>query len=384
MLRTTFSIRYYCRKSNCNKRGEAPLEMSITINGERLFLNLPVKFNPNEFAKKRKPRHIQQVIDQYHIKINDVIAELLSEHIPITANTLREYLKQGGVKSKTIQDLWSEYLNVIQKRIGVSISQVVYRRYETTRDICYEVLGQNKEITTIKNSDMVKLYDILKGRYKLSTAGGYFTKVKTTFKYALDNGYMKINPFNGIKIEKGTPLPKFLTESELKSIENADLWENERLIKARDILLFQAYGGGMSYIDMVNFKPERMQTYNNIHIYQGKRHKTGVEFITVIFPKAIEILQKYNNEIPFISNQKLNEYAKEIQKASGITKNITSHLMRKTYASLLINHSVPIATISKMMGHSNTTITTKIYAHTQAETIANEVSNAFDIQNTKV
>ena len=92
MLRTTFSIRYYCRKSNCNKHGEAPLEMSITINGERLFLNLPVKFNPNEFAKKRKPRHIQQVIDQYRIKTNDVITELLSEHIPITANTLREYL----------------------------------------------------------------------------------------------------------------------------------------------------------------------------------------------------------------------------------------------------------------------------------------------------
>ena len=154
--------------------------------------------------------------------------------------------------------------------------------------------------------------------------------------------------------------------------------------KSTDLSIFQAYGGGMSYIDMVNFKPEMMQTYNNIHIYQGKRHKTGVEFITVIFPKAIEILRKYKNNIPFISNQKLNEYAKEIQKASGITKNITSHLMRKTYASLLINHSVPIATISKMMGHSNTTITTKIYAHTQAETIANEVSNAFDIQNPNI
>ena len=53
--------------------------------------------------------------------------------------------------------------------------------------------------------------------------------------------------------------------------------------------------------------------------------------------------------------------------------------MRKTYASLLINRSVPIATISKMMGHSNTTITTKIYAHTKTETIATQVSNAFAV-----
>ena len=127
-----------------------------------------------------------------------------------------------------------------------------------------------------------------------------------------------------------------------------------------------------------------MEVVNGTHIYKGKRHKTGIEFITVLLPKAIEILHKYDNEIPFISNQKLNEYAKEIQRASGIKKNITSHLMRKTYASLLINHSVPIATISKMMGHSNTTITTKIYAHTLAETIANEVSNAFNIERPNI
>ena len=379
MARTTFSICYYCRKSNRNKSGQAPLEMSININGERLFLNLPVKFRPDEFSKKRKPHYVQKILDEYRVKANCVIAELLAEHIPITASTLREYLKQGGVKSKTIQDLWTEYLNLIKKRIGVSISDVVYGRYELARDVCYEVLGQDKEICTVKNADMLNLYDTLKGRYKLSTAGGYFQKVKTTFKYGIDNGYIKTNPFNGIKIEKGTPLPKFLTEDELKLIEDADLWDNERLIKARDILLFQAYGGGMSYIDMVNFKPERLENVNGTYVYKGKRHKTGIEFITVLLPKAIEILHKYDNEIPFISNQKLNEYAKEIQKAANIKKNITSHLMRKTYASLLINRSVPIATISKMMGHSNTTITTKIYAHTKTETIATQVSNAFAV-----
>ena len=106
MARTTFSICYYCRKSNRNKSGQAPLEMSININGERLFLNLPVKFRPDEFSKKRKSHYVQKILDEYRVKANCVIAELLAEHIPITASTLREYLKQGGVKSKTIQDLW--------------------------------------------------------------------------------------------------------------------------------------------------------------------------------------------------------------------------------------------------------------------------------------
>ena len=68
--KTTFSINYYCRKSRQNKNGQAPLELCMNINGERVFINLPTKFSPAEFNKKRIPAHIEELLNQYRIKVN--------------------------------------------------------------------------------------------------------------------------------------------------------------------------------------------------------------------------------------------------------------------------------------------------------------------------
>ena len=72
-MKTTFSITYYCRPSKQNKQGQSPIEMCITVNGERLFINLPAKLSPKVFNKKRKPQHIENLLTQFSIKVNDVI-----------------------------------------------------------------------------------------------------------------------------------------------------------------------------------------------------------------------------------------------------------------------------------------------------------------------
>lgn len=376
-MRTTFSITFYCRESKANKQGYSPLEMGININGERLFINLPVKYMAKDFNRKRKPKEIEEAIDTFRMKANEVVTDLMKADMPVTATTVREYMRTGGVKSTTVSSLFDEYLKGIRIRIGVSMKECVYRKYELVRDFAIDYLGGDREICTITNADMVHLYDTLKARYMASTAAGYFTKIKTVIQYAIDNGKMKTNPLNGIRIEKGHKAVEYLTKVEVKAIEDADL--DGRLIKARDLLLFQMYGGGMAYADMVHFNPSLMIMQDGMAIYQGKRQKTGVEYTTVILPKAIEILHKYNDRLPFISNQKLNEYAKEIARAADINKNITTHMMRKTYAQMMLQSGVRLETVSKLLGHTSTKITQTIYCTVTTDIIANEVAAAMKI-----
>ena len=54
-----------------------------------------------------------------------------------------------------------------------------------------------------------------------------------------------------------------------------------------------------------------------------------------------------------ISNQKMNEYLKEITTICGINKNITFHIARHTFATLSLGYGVPIETVSKMLGHTD-------------------------------
>lgn len=374
MARTTFSISYYCRASKVNKDNQAPLELCININQQRLFLNLPTKFNPKDFNKKRKPQFIEDILMQYRIRINEVMADIMANNLPITANILREYLRTGGTKSKTLEDLCNDYLHVIKPRIGKSMTQPVYKKYELVCDFLYDTFGKEKEVCSFNNGDMVRAYDKLKDKFLPSTSAGYMTKIKTIFTYAIDNGHLKINPFNGIKVDKGEPKVEFLTYQDIQAIKNLDIVDYPRLEKVRDLLLFQT-SIGTAYCDLVAFDKENLKEVNGVYVYSGKRQKTNISFTAVVLPDGIKVLEKYDYKLPLISNQKYNAYLKELQKLAGIKTTITTHLCRKSYAHFLLNNGVRIELVAKSLGHSNVTITQKCYCKPTEETIINEVGN---------
>lgn len=364
-VKSSFSISFYCRDSKQNRQGLSPLELCININQQRLFINLPSKFNPKEFNKKKKPQYIEEVIIQFRIKTNEVIAELMRNGLPITAATVRDWMKSGGTKSHTIQDLCSEFMGEIKDPT---------KKYKLTIQYLLSYFKPTTELVTITQNDMNKLYDDLKDKFLLSTAGGYLARIKRIFSFAKDNNWIKVNLFSNIKIVKATNNVKYLTRQEIKSIESLNLEDYPRLEKVRDLLLFQS-SIGLAYIDLMQFDINKIKVINNTPIYCNKRQKTGVEFSAVILPLGMQILNKYDGKLPLISNQKYNLYLKEIQKLAEIKTIITTHLLRKSYAHYLLNNGVRIELVAKSLGHSNTTITQKCYCKPTEETIATEIGN---------
>ena len=373
MPRTTFSISYYCRESKKNKQNLAPLEMCICINQERLFINLPAKFNPKEFNRKRKPTYIEDMCSQYRVKVNEIINQLILEGMPITSSTIREYLKTGGIKVYTVSMLIDKYMEEIKVKVGKSLSVDGYHKYELVAEFLKNEMG-DKQVGNITTGDMLRLYELLKSMYLIATAGGKMAKIKSMFQYAFDNGLLKSNPCNQLKINKGNPSVKYLSAEDIEKIKALKLDDMERLDKVRDLMLFQV-STGVAYADLVSFDAKQIEVINNVPTYSSSRQKTKIEFTTVILPLGMKILQKYNGSLPLISNQKYNLYLKEIQKLAKIETVITTHLLRKTYAHHLLNNGVRIETVAKALGHSNTIITQRTYAKTVANTVAKEIGN---------
>ena len=373
-MRNSFNVRFYCRPSKAGTDGLSPLEMSINVNSKRLFVNLPSKFKATDFNKKRRPQEITDVIEQFRTKVNEAVSDILSEGQPITSYTLRDRLKTGGIKSRTVKDLFDEYIEHQKPRLGHSLTEPALNKYALAGAFIYNILTQDREITSIRPADMELVYNLLKAQYKESSAGGFMTRIRTVFNYAFINGYIRSNPTAELKISKGKPVKEFLTIEELNRIENLEL-DNPRLERARDLFLFQAYGGGMAYCDMAAFNPKTMKEVEGTYVYSGIRQKTKQPFTTVILPKALDILAKYHYSLPNLRNQVQNRYLKEIQIAAHIDKELHTHIARKSYATLLMNKDVPISTITKCMGHSNSTITTRVYAFTEEDTIARQVGS---------
>jgi len=99
--------------------------------------------------------------------------------------------------------------------------------------------------------------------------------------------------------------------------------------------------------------------------------KTKKDIKIPLLDLAFRIIEKYKNHpesnykgrvFPVRSNQKLNEYLKEIATLSGINKEITTHTARKTFATTIaLLNGVPMETVSEILGHSNIRITQKAY-----------------------
>lgn len=372
-------ISFYCRDSKTNRQGIAPVEMSIHINGKRAMLNLERKERPSTFKKlilSKRPNEVKDYLEATRRNVNTALTEIADRGLPLTVNTLREYLRGGGYKSLAIADVWDEYMSILTKRVGKSLTIGTIQKYEKVREKFSQSIDFQKPITSIANKTVTDFYYTLQMGYSESSAGGMMTKLKSVITYAIDNGYMKINPFSTVRISKGKPTIEYLTENELRLIKTKEM-PNMRLKKVRDLSLFQA-ASGLSYADLALLKAEDMkQTGSGVHYITGRRAKTGIEYTSVILPFGVDIWNEYHGNLPLLSNQRYNSYLKEIETIVGLEKGLHSHLFRKTYATMLLNRGVRMETVSKALGHSSTKITQAYYAKMQDGTIASEISSVF-------
>ncbi|MBS1603078.1 MAG: integrase catalytic domain-containing protein [Bacteroidetes bacterium] len=97
-------------------------------------------------------------------------------------------------------------------------------------------------------------------------------------------------------------------------------------------------------------------------------------------PEAI--IEKYRDDkrclssnrfLPVNSNVKYNAYLKELADLCGISKKLTTHIARHTFATTVtLENDVPIETVSKMLGHRSIR-TTQIYARITKKKISNDM-----------
>ena len=160
-----------------------------------------------------------------------------------------------------------------------------------------------------------------------------------------------------------------------------------RLQRVKDCFVFSCYTG-LSYVDVKELTEGNIvQGIDGRYWIYTKRQKTDERVKVPLLPKALEIIEKYrgiqeregmNRLLPISSNQKVNKYLKEIAEMCNISKNITFHVARHTFATtVMLSNGVPIETVSKLLGHSKLT-TTQLYARVVETKISEDISNLLD------
>ena len=373
-MRQTFCCKCYCRASKANKQGLSPIEVSIIANGERVFLQTQYRCDPKDFAKKRRPTEIEKYCQTITSRVNSILLEMLQNEEPVTAEAVKKYLKNGGYKSFKVDDLWNEYLGILSSRVGKTLTQPVYRKYELVRNLFYTQCDKTRECSSISNADVVKFFTMLDTKYDSSTACGYKTKFKSVMTFGMNNNYIRNhNLFQGVKITKERKAVVYLTKAEMDKIISLPI-ENKSLDNVRNVFVVQM-ATGLAYADIAALKKEDIQMAEDGTYYIVKdRVKTGSTFSTIILPFGVEVLKKCDFNLHVISNQKSNYMLKIIQGLCDIKKNLTTHLARHSFAQYLLSSGVRLEVVSKTLGHQNVKVTQSFYCQIRTNDVLKEVA----------
>lgn len=379
------NVKFVVRASKARKNGECPIELCVTCNGKRAFIALDRKCKPEQFnvttqKVKGKMEH-NQYLDAIKQKCHMLETELIKKGIEVTVTTFVDAFKNGTKGNQmTLIGMFKKHNMEYQKKVDGGLADVkTLYKYENSLKRVEEYLvtvGQDdillSEITPMF-CDGFATYCLSK--LKTSTANKHLKHFKKILAMAVEERHIEVNPFKvKIKEEKLEYHP--LTLVELNRIIQKQM-PNDRLDRVRNLFVFQCYTG-LAYCDMVELKKENIM--DGIIIINRK--KTSVQSVIPILPMAKNILEKYNYQLPVLSNQRYNSYLTEIADICNIDKKLHTHLGRHTMATILINNGVGLPVIAKILGHSSTKITESIYAKVLDKTVkdnADKIKAAFAI-----
>jgi integrase len=206
-----------------------------------------------------------------------------------------------------------------------------------------------------------------------ATVRNYHKDIKALLGRALKFGLIQNNPYDRMKdeIKRGdVETVEFLTSEELSRIEGLTLRDGSMLAAVRDMFVFQSYTG-MAYSDMQGFRLDECRHDGNRWLLAKKRVKTGVTYYVQLLPQALAVAERYGGEMPKVAVQVYNRNLKKIAEVTGITKRLTSHVGRHTFATWALHEGVALERVSKMLGHSKITQTQR-YAKVLAEDVYGE------------
>ncbi|MDT0606305.1 site-specific integrase [Croceitalea rosinachiae] len=382
--KNTFSILFYPKTSDSDKHGMSPLFLRITVDSKRVELSLKRKVRPKNWCpisnrvigKGQNTDEINNHLDDLKVRIRRIQAEFVSQGQPYSAVTVKDKLLNKGSKIKTVLSIYDNHNNNMQSLLGVDYTYSTYRRHVRTRNhlerfIFQEYGGKDLFITNVN----LKFVTGFEHYLKLSKAGSHNTIVKyvTNFKkivrIALANNWMKTDPFYHWKARWLKTYREVLTDIELRLLIEKE-FKLVRLERTRDVFVFCCFTG-LSYIDAKNLGEENIHSIGHKKWIRILLTKTKVQSTIPLLPIVEQILNKYraspNKQIgqrllPVLSNQKMNQYLKEISEICHINKRMTFHLSRHTFATTVtLSNGVPIESVSKMLGHQSMR-TTQIYA----------------------
>ncbi len=368
-----------------NGSGEYNLFLRITVNRKhaRVKLNYAVQkkhFNPDakeyKYIRGSHPKHkiINQHIDNKIQEAKDVITMLENKKHVVTANTIKAEMMKPA--SATFLGFATNLATSIKENNQVA----TYKKYNTVIQKLSDFRkGEDFYFEEMTPSFLASLEaNFKKQGNSINTINSNFRTIRAIFYKAIEKGLadQNRNPFFTYKLKLNNSVKERLNEGEIQEIEDLDLKGDTIVESIRDAFLFSFYNAGIRISDILQLTWDNVKDGKLIY----KMHKTNRIHSFKLKEKPLLILEKYRGKdktyiFPFFSSRYsysdpvflhsqigsktaiFNKYLKYIASRAGITKKLTTHIARHSFADIARQKTDNIYNLSKTLGHSSLKVT---------------------------
>lgn len=368
-----FTFRNYTRKD-----GNRNIFLRLTINRKCKYFPLNIYVKPDHFKKgtitqaDQDHRDKNSLIEFYNIKAKKILFDYRIQDKILTFEQFESHFLNSSYGSDSFYDFYERQISLFTDKLAAGSIH--------NYNIQLRKLKEYKPVLTFDeiNPDFITAYEGYLKRQRQNnknTVIKSLTIIKSILNKAVDQGIIKENPFKVHKLGRIEGDRQFLVEDELTKLESL-YYSNELKTSKQNVLryfLFCCYTG-LRYQDIKKLRFRDIQDGQYLYFRMVKTK----EFVRIpLIEKAKMFIPErgFDNQTVFkvYTDQPTNRYLKEIMKVAKISKQISFHCSRHTFATWAKSNDVPYDVISIILGHTDIK-TTKIYTRYELEYLTKQMN----------
>lgn len=319
-------------------------------------------------------------LNTYRKYINDgVLPQKIDFSNELNKITFRSNGSNDEEQPKTFFKFYEQLIE--ERKENPQFSKETIKTYKTSLNKLMDYKSQKRVELDFDNIDIRFFNDYTNHLFSKNYSTNYVSKlirnIKTVLLEATERGINKNLAFKSKKFRVSEKETKniYLTKDELDVLCKLDLRKNERLEKVRDLFLVGCFTG-LRFSDFMNIKPEHIKEVDGVRLIDIFTQKTKEAVTIPIHPIVENIFNKYKNKDSIlpktISNQKMNQYLKELGELAEINEEvinvtfqggrreeevlrkyemISTHTARRSFATNAFKSGVSSISIMRITGH---------------------------------
>lgn len=378
-------VNFYLKQVSAKEPTLISLQLKFPVD-QRVVLSTGDKIQPAEWdfvkqralVNKKMPGNADTNLwlDKIDLEVKTIFRNLFIDGVTPTAEIVRSKLLEAlAINPQPVTkklDLFG-FIQEFMDQSNVNKAKETIKSYKTTRNHLLNFCSENK-CTLDFNNITIDFYHRFMGHLQAignskNTISKQIKNLKTFMQEASERGINTNMDFKSRSFKKVTEeVDKiYLSEDEIDKMYKLNLPVGKE--RVRDLFVVACYTG-LRYSDFSQIKNENI-LHNQIHI---RTQKTGEKVIIPVAPIVNEILIKYGYNLPTaVSNQKMNQYLKEIGEVAGIDdpviitrtmggnkvrttfkkfQLISAHCARRSMATNAYKRGVPTIGLMKITGHT--------------------------------